>query len=298
MKIKVSIIIVNYDCEEHTCNCIDSIYKYIRGPYFEIIVVDNASSVSSVNTISEKFPEIKLIVNEENKGFGAANNIGARHALGKYLFFLNPDTLLLSDAVSQFYDFLENTTNDVACCGGNLIKEDGTPNRSFGNFPSVFQEFSDIGFRKFYNRFYTEHLALGRICNFQDIRQVKYLVGAAFFIKKTAFEALNGFDERFFLFYEETDLFYRLDKAKHKTYLLPQVKIIHFEGVTEVKNRSFNYSKWALWERSRYYYFKKNRGLFISTFIKYLQIFSFIFHYLFGSTSFSLSKVLRITINA
>jgi len=298
MGITVSIIIVNYDCEEHTCNCIDSIYKDIRGPCFEIIVIDNASSVSSVNTISVRFPGIKLIVNEKNKGFGAANNIGARHALGKYLFFLNPDTLLLSDAVSQFYDFLENTTNDIACCGGNLVKADGSPNTSYGNFPTVLQQFSDIGFRVFYKKLYAEKLSMAKACDFKDIRPIDFLVGAAIFIKKQLFEAIGGFDERFFMYYEETDLFFRLDKAGYKTYLLPEVKIVHLEGVTTKSGEPFNYGKWKMMEKSRYYYFTKNRGRFTSLCVRLVQMLSLTLLYCFGSTPVNLKKAIKITVKA
>lgn len=298
MEIKVSIIIVNYDCEEHTCNCIDSIYKYVRGSYYEIIVVDNASSVSSVNTISVRFPEIKLIVNEENKGFGTANNIGARYSLGKYLFFLNPDTLLMKDAVSQFYDFLENTAIDVACCGGNLLKADGTPTTCYGNFPTVLQQFSDIGFRVFYKKLFAEKLSMGKTCVFNDIRSIDYLVGAALFIKKQLFEAIGGFDERFFMYYEETDLFFRLDKAGYKTYLLPEAKIIHLESVTTKSEDPFNYEKWKMMEKSRYYYFTKNRGRFTSLCVRLVQMLSLTLLYCFGSIPVNLKKAIKITITA
>jgi GT2 family glycosyltransferase len=298
MNIKVSVIIVNYNCEEHTCNCISSIYKNITDPYYEIIVVDNASSITSINTISEQFPEIKLILNQENKGFGTANNIGARHALGKYLFFLNPDTLLLNDSISQFYQFLENTTSDVACCGGNLVTAEQVPTTSHGNFPSVLQQFSDIGFRTLYKKFYAERLTMGKPCDFKDIRQIDYLVGAAFFIKKQLFDMIGGFDEAFFMYYEETDLFFRLNKAGYKAYILPYVKIIHLEGVTEKSNEAFNYEKWAMMEKSRYYYFTKNRGRFSSLCVRFVQMLSLTLLYCFGSTKVNLRRAIRITLSA
>ena len=298
MEVQVSIIIVNYNCEGHTCNCIESIYKYVKDTSFEIIVVDNASVVYSVEAIAKRFPGVKVIVNEENRGFGTANNIGAKEALGKYLFFLNPDTLLLNDAVTVFYRFLEENKNNVACCGGKLVKPDGTPNKSYGNFPSVLQQFSDIGFYKFYEKFYNDKLTMGKGCDFKVIRLVDYIVGAAFCIKKKVFEEMNGFDERFFLYYEETDLFFRLNKKGYKSYLLPSVKIIHLEGVTVESREPFNYGMWEMMEKSRYYYFSKNRGWFAAFCVRLIQVLSISLLYCFGKTPVNLKRAMKITLKA
>ncbi len=298
MEILTSIIIVNYNCAQHTCNCIDSIYKYSTDLPFEIIVIDNASEASSVNTISNRFPEIKLIINKENLGFGTANNIGASQAVGKYLFFLNPDTLLLGNAIAQFHHFMKHAPSDIACCGGSLIKPDGSPNTCYGNFPSLLQQFSDIGFMTFYKKYYAAKLCMGKGCDFDEIRQVDYLVGAAFFIKKEVFEALTGFDERFFMYYEETDLFFRLNKAGYKTYLLPEVKIIHLEGVTSKSPESFNYQKWAMMEKSRYFYFAKNRSRLYSFCVRCVQMLSLTLLFCFGTMPVDLKRALKITISA
>ena len=298
MDILVSIIIVNYNCEEHVCNCIESIYKNTKDTGFEIIVVDNASVAYSVNVISKRFPEVKLIINEENKGFGSANNIGAKQALGKYLFFLNPDTILLNDAVGVFTHFLENSKNNVASCGGKLVKPDGTLNKSFGHFPSVLQQFSDLGFRKFYWKFYDGKLTMGKGCDFKVIRIVDYIVGAAFCIKKQVFEEMKGFDERFFLYYEETDLFFRMHKPGYKSYLLPEVEIIHLEGVTTLSGEPFNYGMWEMMEKSRYYYFSKNRGRFISCCVRGIQVIWIVSNYLFGGVRIDLKRAVLITLRA
>jgi GT2 family glycosyltransferase len=298
MKTEVSIIIVNYNCEEHVCNCIDSIYRNTKGTGFEIIVVDNASVVYSIEAIGKRFPGVKVIVNEENLGFGAANNIGAREALGKYLFFLNPDTLLLNDAVSVFFHFMEESKNNVASCGGKLLNRDGSLNKAFGHFPSVLQQFSDLGFYKFYKRYYYRKLTMGKGCDFKVIRLIDYIVGAAFCIKKQVFDEMNGFDERFFLYYEETDLFFRLHKAGYKSYLLPEIEIIHLEGVTTLSGEPFNYGMWEMMEKSRYYYFNKNRGWFISYCVRGIQLVWLVSNYLFGGVRIDLKRAVGITLRA
>ncbi len=296
MQPKVSIIIVNYNSQQTIGRCIDALYKYVSGIAYEIIVIDNASSTESVRFIRENYPGVKLIINDENKGFGAANNIGVHHASGDYLFFLNPDTILLDNAVLRFYRFLEEEMPDTASCGGNLIKENGEPVTAYGNFPSLLQEVGYIGFYRFFSRYYAKKLRLGRACEKEERPfQAPFITGADIFIRKDIFQELGGFDEKFFLYYEETDLFYRLQKAGYVSYVLPDVKIIHLEGTYLLKNNTFNYNTWAIWEKSRYYYFRKHKGLFVTGVVKSLQLLSFILQKIAGNRTFQLGKVLKIT---
>ncbi len=293
---KISIIIVNYNSHPVIGRCIDSVYQFVPEPSYEIIVVDNASAPESVRFIKENYPRVKCIENLENKGFGAANNLGVQQAMGKYLFFLNPDTILTDNAVIRFYDFLEKASPEVVSCGGNLIHKDGSPATSYGNFPSLLQEWSDIGFRRFYPRYYENNLKLGKTCTKETKPfRVPYITGADIFIRKEAFQKAGGFDERFFLYYEETDLFYRLGRMGYESYILPDVKIIHLEGPSMLKEGELNYEKWAFWEKSKYYYFRKNKGRFAASIAKGMQIFSLLLHRLFGAKAYTLRKALRIT---
>lgn len=296
MNHKVSIIIVNYNSQQTIGRCIDALYSHVSGIAYEIIVVDNASSSESVRFIKENYPHVRLIVNAENKGFGAANNIGEHYASGDYLFFLNPDAILLDNAVLRFYRFLEEEMPEVVSCGGNLVKETGEPTTAYGNFPSLLQEWSDIGFRRFYPKYYDKHLRPGKTCSMMTAPyRVPYITGADIFIRKDIFQEMGGFDEHFFLYYEETDLYYRLHKAGYLSYILPEVKIIHLEGPSMLKNGELNYDKWAFWERSKYYYFKKNKGRFIAWIVKGNQIFSLFLHRLFGAKAYRLRRALKIT---
>lgn len=299
MNCQVSIIIVNYNSEKFIRACIDSIYKWVKGIDYEIIVVDNASASVSRSFIKQKYPKVKLLVNDENKGFGAANNIGAKQASGDYLFFLNPDTILLDNALLKFHQFLQAKPSSIASCGGNLINKNRELTTSFGNFPSLLQEFGDMGFRKFFQKYYDQHLRIGKTCNHLTApTQVPYITGADIFIKKAAFIDIAGFDESFFLYYEETDLYYRLNKAGYSSYVLSDVKIIHLEGPALFDGVKLNLEKWAFWEKSKYYYFRKHKGLFIAKIIKAIQLGSLIIHYFFGSSKYPLFKTLKITWNA
>lgn len=296
MNPQVSIIIVNYNSQQYLGDCIDSIYTYVSDVSYEIIVVDNASESGSVQFIKQKYPGVKLFVNSENKGFGAANNIGSRHASGDYLFFLNPDTILLDNALLRFYQFIEEEMPAAVSCGGNLITRNGDPTTSYGNFPSVLQEFGDMGFRKFFKKYYDEYLSIGKTCKSLTVPAlVSYIVGADIFIKKNIFQEVGGFDEAFFLYYEETDLYFRLHSAGYKSYVLPQVKIIHLEGSSLLGNGKLNIEKWAIWEKSKYHYFRKHKGKIVAGIVKVMQLKSLVLHSFFGSTKYPLRKALRIT---
>ncbi len=293
MTIDVSIVIVNFNSGQYLKNCLESIYNCTKGVSFEIILVDNASTDGSFEKIREDFTSIFGLKNDSNLGFAAANNIGAKSAQGKYLLFLNPDTLLVDDAISAMYQFLESADNMVAACGARLQNPDGTYSVSFGNFPTLFQQFSDIGFRAIYKRYYDRKLSISPPCNFTDPQPVGYLSGADTFIRKDIFLKLGGFDEAYFMYYEDTDLFYRLHKAGYQSYLLPEVSITHIGSSTSDSDGTFNYSKYSMLEKSKYLYFAKNHGACSVFWAKTFQTFSLLFHV--GKFHYSLKKMLRIT---
>ena len=131
----ISIIIVNYRTPDLTQACIDSIYTHTKGVDFEVIVVDNCSMDESVNRLS-KDHRIKLIVSPRNGGFGYGNNLGMKAAQGKYFFLLNSDTLLVNNAIKEFYDYAESHDSKTLY-GCYLIGDDGTYRGSFHYFPAL-----------------------------------------------------------------------------------------------------------------------------------------------------------------
>ncbi len=296
MTIDVSIIIVSYNSGQFLQNCLESIYAHTKGVSFEIILVDNASTDNSFVTICETFASIRGLKNSSNLGFASANNLGAKSAQGKYLLFLNPDTLLKDDAIAAMYQFLESSDKNVAACGARLQNADGSYSVSFGNFPTLFQQFSDIGFRTFYKRYYDKKLSISPPCNFTDPHPVGYLSGADIFIRKEIFEKIGGFDERFFMYYEDTDLFYRLHKAGYQSWLLPQVSITHIGSSTSDSDGTFNYSKYSMLEKSKYLYFAKNHGSGSVFLAKTFQLIALLLH--IGKFRYNLLKVIRITLKA
>ena len=132
----VSIIIVNYNTCELTKQCIDSIFEKIDGVSFEVIVVDNDSKDDSIKVLSQD-SRITFVASDANLGFGKANNLGVEHSLGKYIFFLNSDTLLVNNAVKLFFDFMEQhqINKSVGAIGCLLMDNKLRRIHSFADFP-------------------------------------------------------------------------------------------------------------------------------------------------------------------
>jgi hypothetical protein len=258
----VSVIIVNYNTSELTQKCIASIYAFTKENSFEIILVDNNSSDDSVEVICKRFPEVKLILNTENIGFGRGNNRGNAIAKGEYVFFLNSDAYLISDAIKSFFDFMNEVEHaKVAVVGGELLSGQDFDTVSYGNLPSVFEYFSYLGFKKFYKNYFEKKLASGIVNKNSDIKEVGYVNGADMFFRKEIFDLVGQFDEDFFLYFEETELSHRLIERGFVSMIIPAVKIIHLVSFYRDTFSDFNYNKLKIYSKSRFLYFKKTSGL-------------------------------------
>lgn len=143
-EIDVSVIIVSYNTCQMTKECIESIVNNTRDISYEIIVSDNASVDGSVEMIKTEFPEIFLIENDKNLGFGAANNIAIDNAHGKYLFLLNSDTKLLNNAIKYFFEYFELHEDEIGALGAYLINTQNFYIHSFGAYPTVGNMFSTL----------------------------------------------------------------------------------------------------------------------------------------------------------
>lgn len=290
----VSVIIVNYNTCDLTIQCLQSIFKRTEELDFEVIVVDNASTDNTVVCLKEQFPQIKVIECSENLGFGRANNLGAKFAQGKYLFLLNSDTILIGNIIKDFYDFMQSH-KEIASCGGNLLNITGANTISHGRFPTLFQEFSDIGFSLLYRRRYRQKWSVGQKINEGNIGCVDYISGADIFIRKDVFNDMNGFDEQIFMYYEETDLYYRMRKSKLKSCLLPYACLIHLEGGSFKKKYKVNAKRFEIMLKSKLYFFDKHYGHNKRKLVKLYSVLSVFTHgYVYKKQIFKiLSIILR-----
>ncbi|WP_159474333.1 glycosyltransferase family 2 protein [Dyadobacter sp. 3J3] len=223
----VSVIIVNYNTSALLNDCLTSVYTKTLGIKFEVIVVDNNSVDESVRSVRENFSDVKLIESKKNLGFGKGNNLGNSIASGKYLFYLNSDTILINNAIKILFEFMEKEdSNNVACCGGNLYHEDGKPNFSYSiRFPSLF---GIILYRAHLSSFFGHS-------SFNDTsvtKKVAIVIGADMMISKEKFDLIGGFDPQYFMYVEEGDLQYRFHKKGWSSMSVPDAKIIHKQGAS------------------------------------------------------------------
>jgi len=244
-KMDVSIIIINYNTTKLLINSIDSVFEKTKGIEYEIIVADNNSPDNPKNILNEKYRNrITFLGLSKNIGFGRANNEAAKIAKGKYLFFLNPDTILLNNAVKILSDYLDDNSH-VGCCGGNLVDKDKKPILSFFRFftPSIFEEINYL-FLKL-----PEKLLYGKntLYNYTNKPlKVNYITGADLMIRKNIFDKLHGFDPDFFMYCEEAELEHRVEKDGYIIVSVPYARIIHLEGksfsnnVERLKNLYFS----------------------------------------------------------
>ena len=271
MNPNVSIIYVNYHTSGLIQQSIISIIEKVKDIDYEIIIVDNNSEKNLEELFSDNIystVRIKYIQLPENIGFGRANNEGVKHAEGKYMFLLNPDTILLNNAVKILYDFLEANPK-VGACGGNLLSPDSTPAHSFRKiYPGIrweFQEFTRHYFAHPFNK-------RARFYNFTpDPMKVAYISGADLMIKKDIYIASKGFPEDIFMYWDDVAICFQIEKLGYQIYSVPQARILHLESRSfDNLDKSF---KTDLQEKFRIVYFKKYKDTFstsVSNFIYHL----------------------------
>lgn len=266
----VSIIIVNYKTLPLITNCIDSIIKRTKGITYEIIVVDNNSNDNFKERLKEKFEDaVTCVPLNENIGFGRANNEGIKIAKGRNIFFLNPDTLLINNAIKILSDYLDANAK-VGACGGNLYDEDMRPTHSYSMLlPSIVWELNLC------LSGYLEKMLWGRnFCfnNTNNIRNVAYICGADMMVKQNVLKQTGPFSDKFFMYYEDTELSYRIQKAGFKIVSIPYAKIQHLEGKSMQRNRQINPTRMLFVERGLSAYYSLHAAFFTKKITKLLRI--------------------------
>lgn len=238
---KLSVVIVNYNVKYFLEQALLSITRALQEISSEIIVIDNASSDGSAQMLSARFPQVRLLRNEENLGFAKANNQGAREASGEFILFINPDTVVEEDTLSKCVAFMD-VHPDAGALGVKMI--DGTGKflpESKRGLPTLWVSFCKLtGLSKLFpksrtfNRYHLGYLDPNRT------HEVDVLAGAFMMVRKKVLDEVGPFDERFFMYGEDVDLSYRITKAGYKNYYFPQTSIIHYKGES-TKKGSLNY---------------------------------------------------------
>jgi GT2 family glycosyltransferase len=250
--IVLSVIIVSWNTRQYLLPCLKSIFQAGEEGGWEVIVVDNGSKDGSGKEAKRLFPKIHLIANEKNLGFAKATNQGIKHASGKWILLLNPDTEVREGAIEMLIAFMDSHP-DAGIAGAQLLNGDGSKQNSIANFPSLATELLN---KSLLRRFFPEAFP-GKERVYSGPREVDSVIGACLIARREAIERAGILDEDYFLFFEETDWCYRMKKTGWRVFHVPQAEVVHFQGRgAETRKREAKVEYY----RSRYRFFRKNRG--------------------------------------
>lgn len=210
----VSLIILSFNTKSLLKDCIESVTARIENTEYEILVVDNASTDGTPAMVKKDFKDVKLIQNTQNLGFTKGNNIGAKHAQGEYLLFLNSDTKLDGE-ISTAVELLSQD-NTIGVIGGVFKNSDGSMQKSFGNFYSLTHVFLLL--------LGMERLKSPRLAS---PLETDWVSGGFMLIRRALFEKFGGFDEHIFMYMEDMELCYRAKKAGYKVVITPSMSAYH-----------------------------------------------------------------------
>lgn len=261
----VSVIIVSFNTRDLLRECLNTLYRYCAGVALETIVVDNASRDESAEMVEAEFPDVLLIRSDVNLGFGPANNRGFERARGRYVVLLNSDAFLGESALARAVELMDCHPG-VGLAGGLLVGRDGEWQPSARLFPSVLNEFltlSGLSARYPGSRFF------GRVdrtwADFREPAEIDWVPGAFSIVRREVLDRLQGFDERFFLYFEEVDLCRRIRSLGYGIAYWPQIEVIHIGGESSRTVEQLGFSsagkQLTLWRmRSQALYYRKNHG--------------------------------------
>lgn len=255
---ELSIIIVNWNTRDLLRDCLNSVYVETRVTPFEVFVVDNASSDSSVEMVKREFPQVRLIENRENLGFAKANNQAIKQSRGSYILLLNPDTVVLSGALDKMVAFMR-AHPAVDASGPMLLNPDGSVQRSTWDASYMFKSGGLFLLREWLATHLLGLLVrkLGKGGAYSPHpRQVFAIIGACMMMTREAVDKVGLLDEQYFFYSEEADWFYRLKQLGGEAYFIPEVQIIHYgaQSIKQVNTKSKYYYQ------SKYLFTKKHYG--------------------------------------
>lgn len=259
-----SIIIVNWNSGIQLKECVESVKKssFENSILNKVVVVDNDSKDNSLELVKDlNYEKLEIIKNKDNLGFGKACNIGAKDSLSDFILFLNPDAFVYEDTFHKLFDYIEkNDNSDVVVYGVQLIGDDGKVQRTCARFPKLRNFLVRVmGLNKINsNYFKTYHM---EEWNHNKTKEINHVIGAFYVIKREIFNSINGFDERYFVYFEDLDLSKRVHDSGYKTMYISEIQAYHKGGGTseQVKALRFFYST-----RSSLIYSFKHLGIFKS----------------------------------
>ena len=246
----VSVVVVTYNALPWLERCLES----VRG--HETIAVDHGSTDGTVELVRERFPEARVI-EQENKGLGGGSNAGMRVAAGDYFLLLNSDAWALDDALERLAAFAGEHP-EAAVAGPRLLNPDGSLQRSVRGFPNLWRLATEYLFlRKLAPRSRALNAFYGAGFDHDEVREAEFLLGACLLVRREAADTVGLFDEDFFMFSEETDWCYRFRQAGWKVLFTPDAEFVHVGGATTRQNWDPMFREQV---RGHLRFFAKHRG--------------------------------------
>ncbi|MEY4834928.1 MAG: hypothetical protein RI980_1043 [Bacteroidota bacterium] len=236
---QLSVIILNYNVRYFLEQCVLSVQKALANIDAEIIVVDNNSSDASCEMMKQLFPQIRLIENKENLGFPKGNNIAVHQAKGEYICILNPDTVVAEDTFEKILNFIFQIPNSkLGIIGCKLI--DGTGNflpESKRGLPTPYVAITKIfglyKISKIFGKYYAQHLSENQS------GKVDVLVGAFMMMKRDLYLKVGGFDENCFMYSDDIDLSYMIQKLGMENFYFHETSVIHYKGESTIRDAHY-----------------------------------------------------------
>lgn len=287
---EVSICIVNWNTKDLLQKCLSSIQQITSGIEFEVILVDNGSSDGSADMVRKTFPKLRLIESSENLGFVKGNNLAVKHARGKNVLFLNPDTELLTDAVRGIHAYLcENP--DAGAVGCRINNSDGSIQYTCAcTYPTPLNELSSLFLmnRVFPKSAFFSSREMSH-WDHQDSRDVDCLSGACMMVRSDVLQSVGLFDENIFMYAEDVDLCYRIRKSGWRIHYLADESIVHHEGASSRKKTNRHFSALMQCE-SNSYFLRKANGVLSSWLYRFVVLVGSLFRIVLSLAFYPMSK--------
>jgi GT2 family glycosyltransferase len=233
-RVDLSVIILSWNTETLTRNCLQSIFQQKHSHRIQVIVADNASQDNTRAMVRSEFPQALLVEHERNLGFCAGNNRAIPHATGRWILFLNSDTIVTQGAFDTMVDFADADPT-IGILGPKLLNQDGTLQYSCRRFPNLGAGFfrnTPLG-RLFPNNRYTQNYLMSD-WDHAEPRDVDWLSGAALMLRRETFEQTGAFDENYYMFCEDVDLCYRAHQSGWRVVYCPYAVIYHLIGQSTI----------------------------------------------------------------
>lgn len=260
MSVTLSIVIVNWNTREHLRACLSSLFAYPPDEPFEVWVVDNASSDGSAEMVRADSPQARLIANAENIGYGRANNQALRQAEGEFALVLNSDIEVTEGALQALIDFMRQHP-EAQAAGGQLVLPDGRIQSSCSERLTLWAVFCE---QTLLAKAFPRSRLFGSYnltwWSYDSVREVEQVVGACLMLRRQPDGSLLLFDERYFMYAEDTELCHRIRQAGGRIYYVPYAKFKHHLGASS-EQEAVRTEMVKAYNRSRILFFREAYGV-------------------------------------